>query len=204
MGCAFHPAVETGLERCERCGGTFCPDCYVVLRDAPFCAGCKVDYVRDLRSGIVPHALDLASIGRRFGGLWIDGVLTTLAVYAVLIPLMFAAGAASAGARPRGQADPIMTVVALLMYPLIFGVPLVYEGLMLQRRGQTLGKIALGVKVVTPEGSAISTAQAWGRAALKVVLGSCLGVDYLPALVTRERTCLHDMIAKTRVVRVQR
>ena len=204
MGCAFHPAVEAGLERCERCGGTFCPDCYVVLRDAAFCAPCKVDYVRDLRSGIVPRALDLASIGRRFGGLWIDGVLTTLAVYAVLIPLMFAAGVASATAARQDHVDPLMTVVGLLMYPLMFGVPLVYEGLMLQRRGQTLGKIALGVKVVTPEGNAISTAQAWGRAALKVVLGSCLGIDYLPALVTRERTCLHDMIAKTRVVRVQR
>ena len=201
MGCTHHPTIETGLERCDRCGGTFCPDCYVVLRDAPFCAGCKVDYVRDLRSGIVPGALDLASIGRRLGGLWLDGFLTSLASYAVLIPLMIVAGVTAAG--NEGRADPVMTVATLLTYPFIFGVPLVYEGLMLQRRGQTLGKIALGVKVVTPEGSSISAGQAWGRAALKVLLGSCMGIDYLPALVTRERTCLHDMIAKTRVVRVQ-
>ena len=33
---------------------------------------------------------------------------------------------------------------------------------------------------------------------------SCVGVTYLPALVTRERTTLHDMIAGTRVVRVNR
>jgi uncharacterized RDD family membrane protein YckC len=73
---------------------------------------------------------------------------------------------------------------------------------MLQRRGQTLGKMALRIKVVTPDGGDISPGQAWGRAVLKLALGTCMGIDYLPALFTRERTCLHDMIVKTRVVRV--
>jgi uncharacterized RDD family membrane protein YckC len=92
--------------------------------------------------------------------------------------------------------------MALLIYPLAFGVPLVYEALMLKRNGQTLGKMAVGVRVVTPEGGPIGRGQAWARSAVKVVLGSCLGIDYLPAFVTRERTCFHDMIARTRVIRL--
>ncbi len=200
MACPYHPEIEAGLEPCERCGGAFCPDCFVVLRDRVYCAACKEQHLRDLRSGVRPGVLDLASIGRRLVGIWIDGFLTGLASYALVLPLMFGIMAVS-GTRsdePSGAA----VVLMLLTYPIYFAVPIGYEGFMLQRRGQTLGKMALGVRVVTPEGGRISRGQAWGRAVLKVLLGGCLGIDYLPALVTRERTCLHDMIAKTRVTRV--
>jgi uncharacterized RDD family membrane protein YckC len=206
MPCPNHPAVAVGLDRCERCGGIFCPDCFVVVMDAPYCASCKLELIRDLRSGLQPGSLDLGSIGRRLAALWLDGFLTSMASYALLIPLMIAiagaAGAAAEAATDSGE-DPFVGVLGLLVYPIALGIPLVYEGWMLTLRSQTLGKMALGVKVVTPEGGPISTGQAWGRTALKVVFASCMGITYVPALMTRERTCLHDMIAGTRVVRVQ-
>lgn len=202
MGCAHHPEVETGLERCERCGAELCPDCFVVLRDQPFCAACKIDHVRDLRSGITPGALDLASVGRRFLGMWLDGFLTGIASYALILPIMLIPLAATGAAGRGSEPGAVPMLVTLITYPVLFGIPFVYEGLMLQRRGQTLGKIALGLKVVTPEGHDIGKGQAWGRAAVKVLLGSCMGIDYVPALFTRERTCFHDMLARTRVVRL--
>ena len=48
-----------------------------------------------------------------------------------------------------------------------------YEGLMLASGGQTVGKKAMKVKVVTAEGSDITTGQAWGRAASRQILASC-------------------------------
>lgn len=199
MACAHHPEIEAGLERCERCGASFCSDCFVVLRDRAYCAACKVELVRDLRSGIVPGALALASTGRRLLGVWLDGFVTTLAAYALALPLMIPIAALSG---PGSQPGTLQVVLTLVVYPILFGVPLVYEALMLTRSGQTLGKLAVGVRVVTPEGQAIGRRQAWTRAAIKIVLGSCLGIDYLPAFFTRERTCFHDMIARTRVVRL--
>ena len=199
MACPQHPFVVSGLERCARCDGEFCPDCVAWLRGRPYCAACKFEDVRDLLSGIVPGALDLASVGRRFGGLWLDGFITTIGSYALIIPLIIVAGV-FASARPGSQ-GPVWVI--FLMYPILLGVPVIYEALMLKRRGQTLGKIALGVKVVTPDGGDISSGQAWGRAVLKMLLGSCMGIDYLPAFFTHDRTCLHDLIAKTRVVRVR-
>jgi uncharacterized RDD family membrane protein YckC len=199
VSCPAHPTIAVGLERCARCDGEFCRDCVAFLRELPFCAACKHEQVRDLLSGIVPGALDLASTGRRFGGLWLDSFVTGLASYALLIPIVMALGAAS---TLLGPDEPPVWVV-FIMYPIFFGIPVIYEGMMLARRGQTLGKMAVGVKVVTPEGGDLSRGQAWGRAALKLVLGSCMGIDYLPAFFTRERTCLHDMIVKTRVVRVR-
>jgi uncharacterized RDD family membrane protein YckC len=199
MACARHPEVETALEQCERCAAALCPDCYVVLRDRAYCAACKLELVRDLRSGIVPGALALASTGRRLLGVWLDGFVTTLAAYALLIPLMIPIAAL---AGPGSDQGALQIVITLLIYPILLGIPLVYEALMLKRNGQTLGKMAVGVRVVTPEGRPIGRGQAWARAAIKVILGSCLGIDYLPALFTRERTCFHDMIARTRVIRL--
>jgi uncharacterized RDD family membrane protein YckC len=200
LPCPQHPLVEHGLERCARCDGEFCPDCVAWLSARPYCAPCKYEHVHDLLSGIVPGALDLASRGRRFAGVWLDSLFTSMAAYALVIPLMIGVGGLSAMGRNRPE-EP--TWLILLMYPILLGVPLLYEGLMLQRRGQTVGKMALGVRVVTAEGGPISGKQAWMRTVLRLVLGTCMGIDYLPAFFTHERTCLHDMIAKTRVVRVR-
>lgn len=200
MACALHPEVETGLERCERCGQAFCGDCFVVLRDRPWCAACKTELVRDLRSGIVPGELDLATIGRRFLALWVDGFITGIGSYVFVIPVVFFA--AMLGSAGEGDGSGWLLLVLMgVMYAGMLGLPVVYEGLMLKHKSQTLGKMALRVEVVTPEGGRISSRQAWGRAALKLVLGTCMGLDYVPAFFTRERTCLHDMIAHTRVVR---
>jgi uncharacterized RDD family membrane protein YckC len=203
MGCTYHPEVESDLERCSRCGEPFCPDCFVVLRDQPFCPACKIEHVRDLRSGLTPGALDLGSVGRRFLGVWLDGFITGIASYAIIIPLVLLSVGVTAGSKPEAEPSSAQLIVSLMMYPVLFGLPLVYEGFMLQRRGQTLGKMALGLKVVTPEGNDIGKGQAWSRAALKVLLGSCVGIDYIPAFFTREKTCFHDMIARTRVVRLR-
>ena len=50
-----------------------------------------------------------------------------------------------------------------------------YEGLMLSSRGQTLGKMAVGIKVVTPEGQEIGAGQAWSRALVRQVFFSYFG-----------------------------
>jgi uncharacterized RDD family membrane protein YckC len=202
MACPNHASVELGLQRCARCAESFCADCVVWLRGAAYCPACKIQYIRDILSGIIPGALDLAAVGRRFLALWLDSMLTTMASYALILPLVIGAGALSGAAGRGGSALSIVAVA--LMYPVLFGIPLVYEALMLRRRGQTLGKMALGLRVVTPDGNDISAGQAWGRAGLRLVLGTCLIIDYIPAFLTREKTCLHDLIAKTRVVRVQR
>ncbi|MBN2369934.1 MAG: RDD family protein [Vicinamibacteria bacterium] len=210
-GCVHHADIHEGLVTCRRCGRRFCGDCVVALRGAFYCMECKIEHVRDIQSGLPPGTLDpagisdLAGIGRRFAAIWIDGFIQAIATYAIIIPVGLVIGATSSlqGPAARGEFPPAMVFLMVMIYGLGFGLPLVYEGLMLSRRGQTLGKMALGIKVVTPEGDDISTGQAWGRATAKLLLASCMGVTYLPALFTQEKTTLHDLLAKTRVARLQ-
>ena len=74
---------------------------------------------------------------------------------------------------------------------------------MLGSSGQTLGKKIMKIKVVNPDGSDITSGQAWGRSAMRIVFQqlSCFGIlaNYLVAF-GQERTTLQDRIAKTRVV----
>jgi hypothetical protein len=56
--------------------------------------------------------------------------------------------------------------------------------------------------VVTAEGNEITKSQAWTRALSRQLLGlvPCLGlIDYL-VVFGQEKTCVHDIMAKTRVV----
>jgi len=169
----------------------------VALRGQYYCARCKQEQVRDIQSGTEAGVLELASIGRRFGAMWVDSFV----LVALFIPFSIAAGMAAAAA---GKAEPGRGFNFLVM-ALVAAIWFVYEGLMLSSRGQTLGKMAVGIKVVTPEGRDISGGQAWGRALARQVFFSYLSVvDDLPALFTRQKTAIHDMAATTRVVRSRR
>jgi uncharacterized RDD family membrane protein YckC len=195
LHCRNHWDVVEGLRQCSRCGQTFCRDCLVDINGRAYCAGCKNEQLLDVRSGVtVATNLDLANPGRRFVALFIDGFVVGLPFIVLMIVAMV-------GALSTNHLSPeAMMWLQPLSWLWIIG-QFVYEGLMLAARGQTVGKIAMKVKVVRPDGSDISTGQAWGRAAMRHVLVSCLCIiNYLPAFFTLEKTTLHDMVASTRVV----
>jgi uncharacterized RDD family membrane protein YckC len=200
MACVNHPTVSVGLVRCRRCGQTFCRNCVVALRAQYYCARCKADQVRDIQSGTEAGVLELASIGRRFAAQWVD----TFVVLLLVLPLLFAVGMAI-GLSAGTAGKPAVELASVLGMVVAAAIVFAYEGLMLASRGQTLGKMAVGIKVVTPEGRDVSAGQAWGRALTRQVFFSYLAfVNYLPALFTKQKTAIHDMAAKTRVVRHRR
>jgi uncharacterized RDD family membrane protein YckC len=171
--------------------GTFCPDCLVDIGGRPYCATCKREQLLDVRSGVDRTVLQLAGIGKRFGAVFVDGLLINIPLYVLMFVLMI--GPLSQGTEP----SPLLNLIGI---PFMF-VNFVYEALMLQhKQGRTLGKMALKVRVVRPDGSPLSPGQAWGRSAMRMLLGCLWIVDYIPAFFTKEKTTLHDMIAGTRVV----
>jgi uncharacterized RDD family membrane protein YckC len=199
MPCKNHPFVEDRLTRCSVCAEAFCPDCIVEIGGLPYCLTCKTEAMRDLRSGVPTRELDLATIGRRFGALWIDGIVITLPLMIVIFALLVPLGMVD---KPSDNFTPLMFMYNGITTLLLLGSYILYEGLMLGAGGQTLGKKALNIKVVTLDGGEISRGQAWTRAAMRQVFGlvPCLGlVDYLVAF-GQERSCVHDIVAKTRVV----
>jgi uncharacterized RDD family membrane protein YckC len=184
MICRNHVDVSEGVRRCGRCGSTFCRDCLVEIGGKPYCATCKTEQLLDVRSG-VSGPLDLAAIGRRFWAYLADAVI----LYVVNFAMGFAIGVAM-----RGGTQWVLSCVSVL-FSLVITIS--YDGFMTAASGQTLGKKALRVKVVSETGADVTTGQAWGRAAAKLIPFSAV-----VALFNNDRKGIHDMLARTRVVNI--
>jgi uncharacterized RDD family membrane protein YckC len=90
---------------------------------------------------------------------------------------------------------PWPPVVAFLLF-----IDLGYLALMTAVSGQTVGKIALHLKVVSGDASPVTTGQAVARALFLAVGAAPVGLGLLPACFDRARRGLHDRLARTRVV----
>jgi uncharacterized RDD family membrane protein YckC len=191
MICRNHVDVSMGVRRCARCGSPFCSDCLVHIQGSDYCAVCKNEQIMDMRSGTA-EVLELASVGRRFAALWIDQFLLIVAVTIAAVPVVV---------MSAGQQSGVPAFFIAFFFIAFFGGFVTYEAVMLTKRGQTLGKMAMKVRVVRPDGTPISSGQAWGRALTRMVMVHVLAlINYLPAIMTKEKTAVHDMLAKTRVV----
>jgi uncharacterized RDD family membrane protein YckC len=190
------------LATCTRCGRDFCADCIINLKGAVVCAGCKADVVQDVKSGMVAGEMALATRGARFAAIFIDQFITSILVGVIMALVTAALIGATGAAGVKAPGSNFGLMILLIEIVLILTIPTSYEALMLAKRGQTLGKMALKIKVVRDDGSDISTGQAWGRAMSRGLMGitGILGFIDIIMIFSGTRTCLHDRMAKTRVV----
>jgi uncharacterized RDD family membrane protein YckC len=66
--------------------------------------------------------------------------------------------------------------------------------------GQTIGKMAARIRVVTAEDASVDGARAVKRTLAGAVSAALLGLGYLPALIGSDRLALHDRVTHTRVI----
>lgn len=194
--CRNHAEVLDGLNLCAACGFSFCADCLVELKGRRFCAACKVNAVKDIQSGVDGTGLQLAGISARFCALLIDNFVTG----AVMMVFLVIMGVIIAVLRPDKE-SVVLPLMVFAAYGLMFVAMFCYHGFMLQMKGQTLGKMAMKIKVVTPEGGPITPGQAWIRVLVWFLLHGC-AITYLTAFFNPEKLAIHDMAARTRVVKI--
>lgn len=122
-----------------------------------------------------------------------------LAVPAVILASL----SAIAGGTLAGDVTPEVKFFAFgAAVVAAFAVSLAYHVLFWARRGQTPGKMLMGVQVVREVGDEIG----YGRAVVRWVAYFCallpLGLGFVPALFHPQRRGLHDFLAGTYVMRV--
>jgi uncharacterized RDD family membrane protein YckC len=141
----------------------------------------------------------LASRGRRLAAAIVDVVIMLVVlgvVSAVTSWNPFATGSTNVWA-----AAPANALSGFVVFMLVNGYTLV-------TRGQTLGKIALGVRIVRTDGTRASAAQLigmrYGLFALPNLLpaiGQLVGLVNVLFIFHESRRCLHDRVAGTIVVK---
>lgn len=143
----------------------------------------------------------------RYAGFWIrflarivDGLILGLVNFVVTMPL----GIASFGFL-TGTPDlsDIASMVGMILLATTIRVAIagVYEITLTTMKGATLGKMALGLKVVRPDGSGISAGRSAGRFFGTWLSGVILCIGYIIAGFDDEKRSLHDRLCDTRVIR---
>lgn len=139
---------------------------------------------------------------RRFAALAIDNVIVAIAFYLAFLAIMLVVGVGGTMALPDagGVGSGMMAAMALgyLCYPLISALYFV----LLESSPQqaTLGKLAVGIKVVDTGGGRLGRGHALGRWVSHLLCYITLYLGYLVAAFTGRRQGLHDMVASTLVV----
>lgn len=141
----------------------------------------------------------------RYAGFWlrwvavlIDGLLLSLPLGFVYLIGLFALGIAGTHDGP----NPLQVLLFLCFVFFGFIGNWLYFALLESSPNQaTLGKRIIGLKVTDEEGRRISFGRASGRHWGKILSGIIFNVGYIMAAFTERKQALHDMIAKTLVVR---
>jgi len=140
----------------------------------------------------VPLELEPAGLGSRFLALVLDWAIQAVVATALVVALLVATQGEWAGLA--------QALIVLVLFLLMFGYPAASETLW---RGRTVGKLALGLRVVTTEGAPVRFRHAAIRAALGMIdffLTAGAGA-VLSVLFTRSNQRLGDLVAGTIVLR---
>ncbi|MBI4058178.1 RDD family protein [Candidatus Gottesmanbacteria bacterium] len=144
---------------------------------------------------------NFANFGRRLLASLLDGLLIVITTNILGWLLRFSL---TSVIDIQNSPFEIAVLLDLIIFFIQLALNILYFVYFIGERGQTLGKIALGIKVVR-----LDTIQVpgYGTAALREILGKLvstltLGIGYLWMLWDPKRQTLHDKIAGTVVVRV--
>ena len=134
--------------------------------------------------------VEYAGFWRRVGAALIDGFL--IGVVGLIIQVVLAGPASfSLGQEPTAL-ENLLSVIVFLGY---------FSWMESGAHQATIGKQALKIKVTGINGERITPQRALVRTVSKYLSGFILLIGYLMVLFTEKKQALHDIIAKTLVVR---
>jgi uncharacterized RDD family membrane protein YckC len=201
--------IDPDVRYCSQCGQPSPLDQLARFGDTLVCPNCKYSYVQKLREGVAPvqPVFYYGGFWIRFVAAFIDGIILAVTSSAVQLLLLGSVYRPFANMREPMPPDQALAAFGALMGTLalsmLIGVAIgaSYEGFFVSRVGATPGKMALGLKVVRPNGGPVSPGRAFGRYFAKWLSSMTLGIGYIIAGFDAEKRAMHDMIVDTRVVR---
>jgi uncharacterized RDD family membrane protein YckC len=192
-----------GSTFCTECGRPFSPNDLVRFGDRWICGNCKETFAQKLREGVAPRGtMVYAGFWIRVGAMLIDQLIlcAVVALLAFIGVLVLAPSLSKSGAAPEA-ALAVMSIVIGVGYLLLIGGSACYEAFFVARSGATIGKKALGLKVVMQDGGPVSLGRAFGRFFAKMLSAIPLDLGFIMVGFDAEKRGLHDYICSTRVIR---
>ncbi|MFZ5897219.1 MAG: RDD family protein [Myxococcota bacterium] len=187
---------------CVECGQSFEPRETIRYQGNYVCRGCKDIYFERVHasepSAPVETKPKYATFGSRFAAKLVD----TLILYVLQLPLtaLLALTVPKAQLAELGKFPIVWSPAVATVYALSLAISAAYQIYFTGRHGATPGKMALKIRVVCADGSALNYSRAAGRYLGELVSSLTCWLGYLLAAFDQEGRALHDHIAATRVV----
>jgi uncharacterized RDD family membrane protein YckC len=198
-------APSAGTVYCSECGRPTTVEELARFGDMLVCADCKNNFVQKLREGAAP------AVVARYAGFWIRVVATLIdaIIMGVVAGVIQVTLLGSMVTFPRPQPGVVPSfgpAVGMLGLATLINMVLAstYEAFFVSRLSATPGKLAVGIRVVRPDGSRVDLARAYGRYFSKILSTMILFIGYIMVAFDSQKRGLHDMICDTRVVKAQR
>lgn len=201
------PGIEQQPEKriqgiqCNLCGNIFPDHDMVRFGETMVCGACKPQYVQMMRTGVSrPDIFRYGGFWIRFIAKFIDGIILGILQGMVMVPMfifMFRSAPNTSG--PDLMASFATANIFINLLSISFGAT--YTTLFLGKYEATPGKMAFGLKVVTPDGGRITYMRAFGRYFAEMVSAFTLLIGYIMAGFDSQKRSLHDRICSTRVIR---
>jgi len=189
--------VQTVLA-CSQCGRALAQSDLVHVAGSWVCADCKPAFLSRVLAGGAAVTLKW-----HYAGFWIrvvarliDGI--TLGVAQAFIALLFF-GTFGAQFMPS-VVRSAPTGRRLSFHVLTYAIAIAYETVFLRYQGATLGKMALGLRVVRSDGESLGWGIALGRYFMHLVSYIILFIGFIMAGFDDEKRALHDRVCDTRVI----
>ena len=192
-GAAASPAAQVFGESSETAAGVgspYAPPSAALTSDEAFYAGGEVVY---------------AGFWKRVAASFIDGLVVGVGSWIVaMVVVMIFFGMGAMGGFASGDSSAMgggMILVQLGSNLLTIAMSAAYyAGFHASGAQATLGKMAVGIKVVRTDGSRITIGRGVGRYFATWISYIILGIGFLMAAFTERKQGLHDMICDTLVV----
>jgi uncharacterized RDD family membrane protein YckC len=157
----------------------------------------------DQRRVIVTDVSPAAGFWIRFIAYLIDALILSIAGVALagILALLIIASDDSFDAE---SASPVVVIAVVVMIVALIVFNWLYEAVLTSsRRGATLGKQALGLRIIRGDSARLSFGRATARHFLKYLITPLVppAIGYLMAAFTSRKRALHDVLADTLVIR---
>lgn len=204
------PLVDDGTEVCAVSGKRY-PRREMINYEGKWIGAEHRDaYFQRLREGVaqpgegpVPGPYGYGGFWRRFLAKFVDGI----ALWLVTAPLAVAMGVGMFGnmgrTNPTGDDWARFVLIQVAYQVVALAIALTYEVFFIRKFDATPGKMALGVKLLRPDGTKLSVGRIIGRYFAHWINGLTLGIGYIMAGFDDEKRGLHDRICDTRVIKTR-
>lgn len=156
--------------------------------------------LRDSNDYVAGGHVVYAGFWKRVAASIIDSVVLMLVIMVFAVVFGVFGVFASLGGSPNAVSSGSMLAVGLFYLFEILGIALYFAMMHASSLQATLGKLAVGIKVVDEDGDRISFWRGVGRYFAYLLSSIVLFIGYIMAAFTDRKRALHDMICSTLVV----